>query len=308
MWKKYGVITLVILNLAAIGPTSAAPDKAVAAGDSITMAFAADCTRNRYFWDLFCLLGGDQPEHSWFDGWDNSVESVHDKYKAIAPGIAANKDAAESGSEMRGGDNNFSTQVDQILSQSTLPDHVEVVLGGNDICNRDCVDPANCDNPLYSESQWRSAVRAGLDKLVEGLPRGSTVLLGSVPRVQDLRAAGLDKEASSSGVRCNNVWSTFSICRIATNGGTMNGEDFATRYAGISAAQQRYNEILAEEAARYNGVNGIEVVAEYNGEENLNVGTFQFSKDDIDGGDCFHPSIQGQNLIADLMWESNPDI
>ncbi|AMX02858.1 SGNH/GDSL hydrolase family protein [Microbulbifer thermotolerans] len=307
MLKKYGVFIAVFLSLTSASSISAAPDKAVAAGDSITMGFGADCTRNRYFWDLFCLLGGDQPEHSWFDGWDNSVESVHDKYKTIAPGITANKDAAESGSEMRGGSNNFSTQADEILSQTTLPDHVEVMLGGNDICNRDCVDPANCDNPLYTDSEWRSAVQAGLDKLVNGLPSGSTVLLGSVPRVQDLRAAGLDKEASDSGVRCENVWSTFSICRIATNGGTMNGEDFATRYAGINAAQKRYNEILAEEAASYNGINGVEVVAEYNGEENLNAGTFQFSKDDIDGGDCFHPSIQGQNIVADLLWSGNPD-
>lgn len=307
MWKKYGVVTAVVLSFIPLGQASAAPAKATAAGDSITMGFGADCTRNRYFWDLFCLLGGDQPEHSWFDGWDSSVSSVHDKYKALDPNIAANKDAAESGSEMRGGGNNFSAQADQILAQTTVPDHVEVVLGGNDICNRGCVDPANCGDPLYSESEWRSAVRAGLDKLVGGLPNGSTVLLGSVPRVQDLRAAGLEKQASSSGVDCENVWSSFSICRIATDGGTMNGEDFATRYAGINIAQRRYNEILAEEATGYNGINGVEVVAEYNGEENLNAGTFQFSKDDIDGGDCFHPSIQGQNAVADLLWSGNPD-
>ncbi|MFC6635199.1 SGNH/GDSL hydrolase family protein [Microbulbifer taiwanensis] len=307
MWKKYGVVTAVTLCLISIGPVSAAPSKAVAAGDSITMGFGADCTRNRYFWDLFCLLGGDQPEHSWFDGWDGSVTSVHDKYKSTYPGVAANKDAAESGSEMRGGSNNFSVQADLILAQTAVADHIEVVLGGNDICNRGCVDPANCGDPLYSENEWRSAVQAGLERLVGGLPAGSTVLLGSVPRVQDLRAAGLDKQASSSGVNCENVWSSFSICRIATNGGTMNGEDFATRYAGINAAQRRYNEILAEEADSYTGINGVEVVAEYNGEENLNAGTFQFTANDIDGGDCFHPSIQGQNAVADLLWSGNPD-
>ena len=308
MWKKYGVVTALVLSLVPAVQVAAAPAKAVASGDSITMGFGADCTRNRYFWDLFCLLGGDQPEHSWFDGWDNSVNSVHDKYKVIAPNIDANKEAAKSGAEMRGGSDSFAIQADRILAQSTVADHVEVVLGGNDICNRGCVDPANCDDPLYTESQWRSAVQLGLDKLVAGLPSGSTVLLGSVPRVQDLRAAGLEKEASSSGVNCENIWSTYSVCRIATNGGTMNGEDFSARYNGINAAQRRYNEILAEEAAAYNGVNGVEVVAEYNGEENLNTGTFQFSKDDIDGGDCFHPSLKGQSTIADLMWSGNPDL
>ncbi|WP_444925590.1 SGNH/GDSL hydrolase family protein [Microbulbifer sp. TRSA002] len=307
MLNKYGVLVTLCLSILSIQPAMAAPSKSVAAGDSITMAFGADCTRNKYFWDLFCLLGGDQPEHSWFDGDDNSVESVHDKYKVNYPNMAANKSAAESGAEMRSGGDNFSTQADRILSQSNLPDHVEVVLGGNDICNRECVDPANCNDPLYTDSEWRSAVQAGLDKLVDGLPNGSTIVLGSVPRVHDLRAAGLDKQSGNSRVDCESVWSTFGICRIATNGGSMNGESFATRYNGIAAAQQRYNEILVEEAESYNGMNGVEVVAEYTGEDQLNAGTFQFNKDDIDGGDCFHPSIQGQNIVADLLWQGNPD-
>lgn len=37
------------------------PTKTTAAGDSITMGFAADCSKNTSFWDLFCLLGGGNP-------------------------------------------------------------------------------------------------------------------------------------------------------------------------------------------------------------------------------------------------------
>ncbi|WP_226663227.1 SGNH/GDSL hydrolase family protein [Microbulbifer aggregans] len=288
--------------------TVAAPAKGAAAGDSITMGFAADCTGNTFFTGgFFCLLGGDQPEHSWFDGSASRVNSVHDKYKAIDPNVAATKNAARSGAQMRGGDDSFSIQADRILADTLVADHVEVVLGGNDICNRDCVDPANCTDPLLTESEWRGAVQAGLDKLVSGLPTGSTVVLGSVPRVQDLRAAGIAKQTGNWRVNCESVWSTFGICRIATNGGTMNGESFATRSAGIEAAQRRYNEVLQEEAVAYNGMNGVEVVAEYSGADQSNVGTFSFGKDDIDGGDCFHPSVRGQNTVADLMWTGNPD-
>ncbi len=307
-----GPVLALCLSLTAM-QAQALPGKAAAAGDSITMGFGADCRYNYWFWDLFCLLGGDQPEHSWFDGWDSSVNSVHDKYKQLDSSIAANKNAAASGSEMRGGSNNFATQAANIVAQSTTPDHVEVVLGGNDICNRDCTDPANCSNPLYTESQWRSSVQAGLNTLVSGLPTGSTVYLGGVPRVQDLRAAGLAKQATTYRINCNNIWSSFDVCSIATNGGSMSGESFAQRQAAIEVAQQRYNEILAEEASAYNsnanGQNprGIEVVADYSGEGTTSTGTFQFGKDDIDGGDCFHPSVLGQNKVANLMWGNNPD-
>ncbi len=307
MWNRYGVITTLVLSVMSIPTALAAPSKSVAAGDSITMAFGADCTRNKYFWDLFCLLGGDQPEHSWFDGDKDYIESIYDRYKIISPDMAANKNAAESGAEMRGGKKNFAVQADRILSQSNIADHVEVILGGNDICNRDCADPAHCDDPLYTDNEWRSAVKAGLDKLVDGLPNGSTVLLGSVPRVQDLRAAGLAKQSVDSRVNCENVWSTFGICKIATNGGTLNGEDYTTRYNAITAAQRRYNAILVEEAESYNGTNGVEVIAEYTGEDEVNAGTFLFGKDDIGGGDCFHPSIKGQNIVADLLWQGNTD-
>lgn len=308
MLKSRLLVSLAITSALCSMGTTAAPAKGTAAGDSITMGFAADCTGNTFFTGgFFCLLGGDQPEHSWFDGYSSRVNSVHDKYKAIDPNVAANKNAARSGAEMRGGGDSFSVQADRILSQTLVADHVEVVLGGNDICNRDCVDPANCSDPLLTENEWRGAVKAGLDKLVGGLPNGSTVVLGSVPRVQDLRAAGIAKQSGNWRVNCGSVWSTFGICRIATNGGTMNGESYATRYAGINAAQRLYNEVLQQEAAAYNGSNGVEVVAEYSGANQSNVGTFQFGKDDIDGGDCFHPSVRGQNTVANLMWNGNPD-
>ncbi len=305
-------MALLILTLGSVN-AHALPGKAVAGGDSITMGFAADCKYNYWFWDLFCLLGGDQPEHSWFDGNSSSVNSVHDRYKRLNSSIVANKSAAASGSEMRGGSNNFATQAANIVAQTTVADHVEIALGGNDLCNRDCTNPANCNNPVYSNAQWRASVQAGLNTLVSGLPSGSTVYLAGVPRVQDLRAAGLAKQATTYRINCDSIWSTFSVCPIATNGGTMNGETQAQRFAALNTIQRQYNEILAQEAAAYtansNGKNprGIEVVSNYAGESVSSTGTFRFTKDDIDGGDCFHPSVRGQNKVADLMWNRNPD-
>ena len=295
------------------GPKSDRPSDITVAGDSITMGFAADCTGNVWLWDLACLLGGDQPEHSWFDGSSSNVNSVLDRYKNLSRKIDGNKNAAASGSEMRGSSNNLATQASNIVAQSPVPDHVEILLGGNDICNRGCTDPNNCSDPLYTETQWRDSVRAGLDILVSGLPTGSTVQLNGMPRVQDLRQAGLDKQSGNGSINCESVWSTYDICRIVTNGGNLNGESFATRLAVIEATQQRYNEILSEEAIAYNAnstgqnPNGIEVVSEYVDENTASGGTFQFGQNDIDGGDCFHPSVAAQDKIADFAWAGNTD-
>jgi len=153
-----------------------------------------------------------------------------------------------------------------------------------------------------------------LDILVQNLPLGSTVYLAGVPRVQDLRAAGLAKQASSSRIRCENVWSNYDICTIATSGSTLNGESSAQRLAAIEVAQQRYNEILTEEANAYNananGKNGrgIEVISDYVDANTPAVGTTSFSANEIDGGDCFHPSVAGQNIVADTVWMNNTDL
>jgi lysophospholipase L1-like esterase len=293
---------------------SGLPRRMAVAGDSITRGFAADCECNLGFSCLAdCAFGGtEQPEHSWFDGSAASVFSLADRFRTFDPGIVADHDAAVSGARMRGGDDSFQIQAARILARIPLADLVVVLLGGNDLCSRECVSPASCTNPLFSDAEWRQAVQLGLDPLVAGLPPDAVIYLGSVPRVQDLYAAGLAKQAGDSDIDCELVWSAFDICRIATDESRLNGEPQALRLAAIAERQRRYNEILAEEAAAYSsnagGRNprGIAVRAEYQGEAVPSLGTFLWGAADINGSDCFHPSRAGQNEIAERLWWNSP--
>ena len=300
------------------GPVAGVQNTA-AAGDSITRAFAADCTYNSSFWGLLCPGSGDQPQHSWFDGSSPNVNSVHDRYKLLDGSITANKDAATTGAEMvgireDGPEPSFGAQAVTIAAQSPAPDHVELIFGGNDLCSRDCVDPENCDDPIYTAAEWRQALRGGINTLMSSMPQGSSILLGSVPRVQDIRQAGVDKQAADQYVDCDSIWSSYDVCSIVTQPAPLNGETLAQRLAGVAAAQQSYNAILAEEAAAYNSnangqnPNGIEVIAEYVDENTPSGGTFAFGAEHINGGDCFHPNVATQSQIADYMWNANTDM
>ena len=294
------------------------PARIVASGDSITQGFAADCTCNAGFLGLLCLLcpaGGDQPEHSWFDGSSLS-QSFYGLYGGTGSGITSSR-VSVSGAQMNGGSDSFSNQVDDILALVPIPDLVVVELGGNDVCNRDCVDPGHCGNPLYDDATWTAAVEAGLEKLVgfnhpTSLPAGSTVYLLGVPRIQDLYAAGVAKQQSSSSIDCDSFRDTFDVCNIATFDSPMNGEDLPTRLAEIAVRIPRYNEILRDLALAYstnsNGKNpnGIEIVADYANENLSSIGTTAFGPNEINGGDCFHPSVSGQGILAASAWFSNP--
>ncbi len=291
------------------------PLRMAVAGDSITRGFAAGCECNLGFACLLqCGFGGlEQPQFSWFDGSASSVFALLDRYRVFDAAIAANSSAAESGARMRGGDDSFQIQAGRILAQVPNPDLVVVLLGGNDICSRDCATPGLCSSPLFSDQEFRDAIRLGLSPLTAGLVEEATVYLGSVPRVQDLFAAGKAKQILESNISCDAVWLGASVCRIATDEATnAYGEPHAERLLAIAERQRRYNEILREEAEAYdsnaNGLNprGIRVTAEYADESTPSVGTLAFGPDDINGSDCFHPSLAGQNAIAERLWQNSP--
>jgi lysophospholipase L1-like esterase len=275
-----------------------------AVGDSITMGYNANCAGNVSFLDLLCYSGGDQPENSFFDGTSSAVVSLADRFIAAGASTTYSKAAAQSGSEMVGGTNNFATQAGKIVAAVRKPSQVKVELGGNDICNR------TSTATMYSDDTWRAAVRAGLNTLTQRLPDGSTVLLVGVPRVQDLYTAGVAK--TSSRVNCPAFWESYDVCEIATVDRDLGGEPLATRRDKIALRQQRYNEILREEAAAYNALAAstrVEVVAESDGNVALaqEVGSYQFAPSEINGGDCFHPSISGQNKLSDVIWNNDPN-
>ena len=50
----------------------------------------------------------------------------------------------------------------------------------------------------------------------------------------------------------------------------------------------------------------VEVVTDYDVSPNASVGSYNFQPGDINGGDCFHPSIPGQNTLSTVLWNRNP--
>ena len=272
-------------------------------GDSIMQGYNATCTGNTSFVDLLCYSGGEQPENSFFDGTSTAVVSLADRFIAAGASTTYSKAASQSGSEMVGGSNNFQTQATAIVNSVRKPVQVKVELGGNDICNR------TSTAGMYTDDQWRTAVRNGLNVLTQRLPDGSSVVLVGVPRVQDLYAVGLAK--GSSRVDCPSFWDTYDVCEIATVNSDMGGQSLAARLPIIGERQAAYNAILVEQAAAYNALAAqtrVEVVAETDGTYpagSTEVGSYSFSTSEINGGDCFHPSIAGQNKVSTVVWDND---
>lgn len=288
---RTALITLALASSA----FAALPSKQSNAGDSISQGFSA----NGWL--------GDHPNYSWVQGTDSGVDSMFLRYRALNPSFSQQAESV-TGAELVGGGDNFAAQSKRICGQSVKPQHVTVLLGGNDVCNRSRSSTSNAAANMYSVTTWRNALRAGLDQLAACLPAGSTVQVLSAPRVDYLYNAGHAKTWYCPYV----VWPTAGICRIVT------AENSATRREQIGQRINAYNDATAQEIAAYqsnaNGKNprGLHFVTDWKGSieqghRNTSIGTYAFSAGDINGTDCFHPNTTGQHKLACSAWASDPD-
>lgn len=274
----------------ASGQTWAEPTKQANAGDSISQGFGA------------AGVPFDDTARSWVLGTDPAVASMYLRYAALIPGFQQEGESV-SGAEMVGGEDNFPAQASRICAQSPLPSRVEVLLGGNDVCNRARSSTSDATANLYSVTTFTNALRAGLDQLAVCLPPRAVVEVLSVPRVDYLYDAGRAKSLWCSW----GIWPLAGICRIVT------AESSGTRRASLGRRIDAYNDALAAEVAAYAANVGgrnpraIGFVTDWvgssaTGHPNTSVGTYVFTKDDINGVDCFHPNVRGQSRIACVAW------
>ena len=154
-------LSSVIVVLACISASAhALPSKQSNAGDSISQGFDA----NDRPWD--------QPAESWVQGTDGDVDSVYMRYQSLNPSFSQEPESV-SGAEMVGGGDSFPAQASRICAQSPLPDHVTVLLGGNDVCNRAASSSDDATANLYSVDTYRNALRAGLVARAQDWPWSS---------------------------------------------------------------------------------------------------------------------------------------
>lgn len=297
---RAAILAIVLGSVFVVGSVGAnewaPPSKQANAGDSISQGFAANG------WP------GDHPDLSWVQGTDDRVDSTAERL-ASTYGTGFTQEAESvTGAEMVGGDDNFPAQAMRICAQTVKPTRVRVLLGGNDICNRDRSSSADAAANLYSTETFLNAFRAGVDQLIGCLPPGSVVQVLSFPRVDKLYEAGHAKSAWC----WLGVWPLAGVCRIVT------AESNGARRAQLGDAVDALNDALAAEVAAYatnaNGKNPGKIAFASDwagsiatGHENTSVGTYIFTKDDINGVDCFHPNVAGQARLACLAWSKSAD-
>ena len=248
--------------------SGAVPGNALAADTFVVGAMGDSITRA---FDAARPL--DNPALSWSTGDDmfGRVASHKVKIQKIRGGKVSGFNSARSGGrsiEMPG-------QAAELNRYH--PDYVTILIGANDLCD--------WGNEAAAElNKLEQNVRQSIEALVDA---NSSILIALSPVPDMFHLWEIGNESS-----CQRKWDMLNICpRLLSSKATAEDrEHFSRQWEEVNNA---YAGIAADfpQNVRF-AVNGANIA---------------FEPKHISSLDCFHPSIDGQNLLSDTVWEAVAD-
>ncbi|MEV6306764.1 GDSL-type esterase/lipase family protein [Actinoplanes sp. NPDC051861] len=243
-------------------PPSGLPSSMAALGDSITAGFGS------------CLAFVACSRNSWSTGTASSVDSHYRRILEDNPRIKGNaKNFAEPGAE-----------ADALAGQATRAvemkaQYVTILIGANDACSRDVAN-------MTAVTTFRKEIDRGLARLRKGLPK-ARVLMVSVPDLYRLWQLGRGDDKAVE------VWGQGGICPSMLAAPTSTASADEQRRKRVRDRIEAYNEQLRKackaygKRCRWDGGRAHEV---------------RFSLDLINRIDYFHPNVEGQNELAEVVY------
>jgi lysophospholipase L1-like esterase len=254
----------------AAGSSAAAadyPDSMASTGDSITRGFNAGL-----------IPWTDAPRTSWSTGSSPYVQSHYRRILAANPLIfGRNFNDARSGAEMEELEHQFA------LVNLQRVEYVTVLMGANDAC-------ASSEAAMTPVAEFRAQFEAAMRALARGSPQ-ARVFVASIP---DVHRLWLILHANPNA---RWKWRLTGFCRsMLANPGSTAPADMARRER-VRERIVAYNTVLAE-------VCGLYVRCRFDGNA---VFEYPFQPQHVSTRDYFHPSLEGQRVLAKVTWRATFD-
>ena len=301
-----------------------------AIGDSISKAVNAEsCTnldQENFNWatsitpgSASCSDGG--------DGVYSQAERIECRQGAMI--VNADPNSAESGAEML---KDFAAQSQEsamLLGTQQAPRYVAVEMGHNDICSgtieriqAECAEGDDQDPMNHcrtTEAAFEREFRKGLDVLIT-VPELKIGIAAPV-RVTQLCNHAAKTNCSLLGGSCESLWERFADGRVRPTGicGSITKDCSDERLKDGYETARAYRDIMARVSSEYAALAEGESspVATVGGEtvggtvkaagNSLSFSNaswmYKFTSDQISCCDCFHPSLQGQDGAARILFD-----
>ena len=267
--RTYVAVLAAALALGSLGSVSAqalTPNSMDALGDSITRAFNTCSTA---FTDC--------PENSWATGTNAAVNSVYERILAKNAAIKGNNfNDAVSGSKMEG----LKAQAEKAVSRKV--ELVGILMGANDACTSSV-------STMTSVATYKSKFEEAMKTLTTGLP-SAEIDVGSLPNVYRLWEI---LHTNSSAV---STWNTLKICQSELANPTSLAKADEERRLQVKTREEEFDSALQTVCAKF-------TQCKYDEGKGFKIA---FTTSDVGTRDYFHPTIEGQAVIAGVAWEAFP--
>ncbi|NQX14369.1 GDSL-type esterase/lipase family protein [Rathayibacter sp. VKM Ac-2857] len=274
--------TLALAALLLVGGAAAAPSAVAEEAPALSVAsFGDSITRAA----TTCGGRGDCPVNSWATGSAPAVHSVASRLQELNPGRRVTAtNYAKSGSRVAA----VASAVSAAAAAGARPDVVTLLIGGNDLCHPDV--RAGADGyALTPADAFAASATSALQRIHSAWP-DATVLVGSVPDVASEWAA----VQSGAGAK---VWPSAKLCRTTrgalADGVVQTGDAFTRTVAAAAERTRRYDDALASACA---------AVGPHCVWDGGSLSRTEIRPEIVSSVDSFHPNVQGQALIARVLW------
>lgn len=213
------------------------------------------------------------PNRSWTTGSrSDPIPSHYERIRSVNPGIEGNRyNEAVTGSQMRNAPGQAQDAVDRGA------EYVTILMGANDLCT-------DTIRQMTSPRAFASQFERTMTILEAGLPPGSHVFVSSIPNIYQLWSI------MHGNLFVRLFWEAADICQSMLDGS--NTEADRQR---VVRREAELNAILEAVCGRYEN-------CRFDGSATYD---FEFTPSMVSGLDYFHPSIEGQAVIADITWEAS---
>ena len=219
---------------------------------------------------------GSFPQYSWSTGTASTLNSLRQRLQAASGTAISGLNYAQVGA-------NSAALAGQVTSAITAQaDYLTVEIGANDACTPTVAG-------MTSEADFRARVKAALAQF-HNAKTDNRILVASIPNLYRMWSLSKNK----IGARL--IWAAAKICQSMLVNPTSTTTTNENRRLQVQAQVNTYNAVLQQECSLLPRCTF----------DNYAVANYSFTSTHISTADYFHPSVEGQRVMASITWALNP--
>lgn len=219
---------------------------------------------------------GSFPQYSWSTGSASTLNSLRQRLQAASGTTITAVNVAAIGA-------NSGSLLGQVTSAiNAQADYLTLEIGANDACTPTVAG-------MTSEGDFRARIKAALTQFHEA-KGDNRIFVASIPNLYRMWSLSKNK----LGARL--IWSAAKVCPSMLVNPTSTTATNENRRLQVQARVNAYNAVLQQECSLLPRCTF----------DNYAVANYAFTSTHISTADYFHPSVEGQRVLATITWASNP--